>query len=275
MMTATTHPWISPDAGDASPLGAALFSWSMKSLTTLARYLVRSVLIVCAISIAAPCAAQDPEVDVPEAPPPGEERGTLFVPGVWLGLMTPLRDKVALNVYGFYYWEVDVPVAQVDLVFRPSKFLSITPSYLYYEIPPSGLSKAATRPASFTDTFEEDQFRLDGTLHYSIRELEIHGRAMYVRRFRPTDELDRYRYRIGIARPFSWKGNTWKPFSTYEKFYEKDNGGWNRDRVIVGATLPLRKTVSFQPAYIWENNRAVPGLRDFDYLQFGLIVRTK
>jgi Protein of unknown function (DUF2490) len=244
-------------------------------ITTFVRYLVRSVLVVCAISLAAPCAAQEPEVDVPETPPPGEERGTLFVPGVYLGVVTPLQERVALNVYGFYFGEVDVPVAQVDLAIRPTKFLTITPSYLYYEVPPSGLNKAATRPANFTDTFEEDQFRIDGTLHFSIRALEIHSRAMYVRRFRPTDELDRYRYRIGIARPVPVKGNTWKPFATYEKFYEPSNGGWNRDRVITGVTLPLWKTVSFQPAYIWENNRAVPGLRDFEYLQFGLIVRTK
>jgi hypothetical protein len=201
--------------------------WGMKSFATLARHLVRSALIVCAISLAAPGAAQDPEVDVPETPPPGEERGTLFVPGVWLGVMTPLRDRVSLNVYGFYYGEVDVPVAQVDLVFRPWKFLSITPSYLYYEVPPSGLSKAATRPASFSDTFEEDQFRIDATLYFSLRQLEIHGRTMYVRRFRPTDELDRYRYRIGIAHPFSVKGDTWKPFSTFERFYESGTGGWN------------------------------------------------
>ena len=39
-------------------------------------------------------------------------------------------------------------------------------------------------------------------------------------------------------------------------------------------TLPLAKHVSFQPSYIWENNR-VPGLRDVNYLQFGLIVSTR
>ena len=65
-----------------------------------------------------------------------------------------------------------------------------------------------------------------------------------------------------------------KPFANYEVFYERQNGGWNRDRVTAGVTLPLQKHVSFQPSYIWEHNR-VRGLRDINYLQFGLIVNTR
>ena len=97
---------------------------------------------------------------------------------------------------------------------------------------------------------------------------------MYVRRFRPTDEINRYRHRIGIAHPLAVNGRIWKAFANYEVFYERQNGGWNRDRVTAGVTLPLRKHVSFQPSYVWEHNR-VRGLRDINYLQFGLIVNTR
>ena len=97
---------------------------------------------------------------------------------------------VALNVYGFYYGEVAVPVAQVDVPVRMTKFLTITPSYLYYEVPPSGLEKATAYPARFADTFEENQFRIDGTLKFSIHAFEISDRNMYVRRFRPTDDIE-------------------------------------------------------------------------------------
>ena len=244
----------------------------MNRLTTFGRCLVRGVLVVCAMWLAAPGAAQ--EVDVPTPPDLGDERGSVFVPGGFLGLVAPVHERVSVNLYGFYYGEVDAPVAQVDVPIRTTRFLTITPSYLYYEVPPSGLDTASQRPVGFTDTFEEHQFRVDATVKFSVRAFELSSRSMFVRRFRPTDELNRYRQRIGIAHPFPVKGRIWKPFATYEAFYERSNGGWNRDRVIAGVTLPLATHVSFQPSYIWEHNR-VRGLRDINYLQFGLLVSTR
>jgi len=236
------------------------------------RRVVTSVLVIWLVSLAAPCAAQ--ELDAPAAPDSPDERGPVFVPGGFLGLFTQVRDRVALNVYGFYYGEVAVPVAQVDVPVRIAKFLTVTPSYLYYEVPPSGLSKASAYPARFADTFEENQLRIDGTLKFSIRGFEISDCNMSVRRFRPTDEMNRYRHRIGIAHPVAVIGHVWKPFVSYEAFYERTNGGWNRDRVMAGVTLPLLNHVSLQPAYIWDNYR-VQGPRDVNYLQFGLIVSTR
>ena len=43
---------------------------------------------------------------------------------------------------------------------------------------------------------------------------------------------------------------------------------------MAGVTCRSLKHVSFQPSYIWDNYR-VRGLRDVNYLQFGLIVSTK
>jgi Protein of unknown function (DUF2490) len=244
----------------------------MRELTTCAWYLVRSALVVCVISLAQPCAAQ--EVDAPVLDNARDGRGSVFVPGGFFGLVTPVNDRVSVNLYGFYFGEVDVPVAQVDVPIRTTRFLTITPSYLYYEVPPSGLDTASQRPTGFTDTFEENQFRIDATLKFPIHAFEISSRSMFVRRFRPTDEINRYRQRIGIAHPVTVNGHILKPFATYEAFYERRNSGWNRDRVIAGVTLPFVKHASFQPSYIWENNR-VRGLRDINYLQFGLIVNTR
>jgi len=247
----------------------------MRGLTTFARYLVRSALAVCVISLAAPCAAQ--ELETPAAPAGADVRDgqdSVFVPGGFLGVLVPVQDRVGLNVYGFFYGNVEAPVAQVDVPIRATKFLTITPSYLFYRVPPSGLNKASDYPVSFTDTFEENQFRIDGTFKVSIGALEISDRNMYVRRFRPTDEINRYRQRIGIAHPLAVNGRTLKVFATYEAFYERDNGGWNRDRVATGVTLPITKRAAFQPSYIWEHNK-VPGLRDISYLQFGLTINTK
>jgi hypothetical protein len=83
--------------------------------------------------------------------------------------------------------------------------------------------------------------------------------------------MNRYRGRIAIAHPVAVHGRTWKPFASYETYYER-NGGWNRDRVSTGITLPLTNRVLFQPSYMWESSK---GNRDVHYLLFGLIVRTK
>jgi hypothetical protein len=97
---------------------------------------------------------------------------------------------------------------------------------------------------------------------------------MYVRRFRPApaDDMNRYRGRIAIAHPVAVQGRPWKPFASYETYYERKGGGWNRDRVWTGVTLPLKGRVLVQPSYMWETSK---GSRDVHYLLFGLIVNTR
>ena len=246
----------------------------MEEFKRLARHLVRSILVLSVVSLGAPCAAQ--EVDpptVPAVPDAGDGRGTVFAPSAWLVLNAPVDKQIALKLYGFYVGELGVPVTQVDVPIRMAKFLTVTPSYMYYSVPASGLNELAPKPAGFTDSYKEQQFRIDGTFTFSIRNFELAARNMYVRRFRPTplDDMNRYRGRIAIARPLKVQGRIWKPFASYETFYEP-TGGWNRERVWTGVTLPLNKHVLFQPSYLWETSE---GARTIDYLLFGLIVNTR
>ena len=247
----------------------------MRRLAILARYLLPGALAACVLSMAAPCAAQE-NVDpptVPVAPDPGDGRGSLFAPSGWLVLSTPVQKQIDLKLYGFYIGSLDTPVAQVDVPIRTTKFLTVTPSYMYYSVPPSGLNKLPPEPGGFTDSYDEQQFRIDGTVAFSVRRFEISGRNMYVRRFRPApvNDTNRYRGKIAIAHPITVRGRTWKPFAAYETYYEQD-GGWNRERIWTGVTLPLNKRVFFQPSYMWEKS---PGTRTVDYLLFGLIVNTR
>jgi hypothetical protein len=222
------------------------------------------------MSLAAPCAAQ--EVDPPTAPDVGDGRGSLFAPSAWVVLNAPLQKQVALKAYGFYIGQLDAPVAQFDLPIRTTKFLTITPSYMYYSVPPSGLNKLPPQPGRYTDSYEEHQFRVDGTVAFAVRKFEISARNMYVRRFRPVpDDMNRYRGRIAIAHPLAVHGRVWKPFASYETFYERP-GGWNRERMWTGVTLPLKKNVFIQPSYLRESS---DGGRDIHYLLFGLIVNTR
>jgi Protein of unknown function (DUF2490) len=247
----------------------------MRGLTRFAQYLVPGALVVCLLSLGAPCAAQenaDPPT-VPVVPDVGDGRGSLFAPSTWLVLSTPVQKQIDLKLYGFYIGRLDTPVAQVDVPIRTTKFLTVTPSYMYYSVPASGLNKLPPQPGSFTDSYDEHQFRIDGTVAFAIRKFEISARNMYVRRFRPTpaDDMNRYRGRIAIAHPLAVQGRILKPFASYETFYEQ-KGGWNRERIWTGVTLPLNKHVLLQPSYMWETSE---GSRAVDYLLFGLIVNTK
>jgi Protein of unknown function (DUF2490) len=247
----------------------------MRKLTTCARYLVRSVLVVCVMSLAAPCTAQE-SVDaptLPTGPDVGDGRGSVFAPSAWGVVSTPVNNQIALKLYGFFIGDLQVPVAQVDLPIRVAKFLTVTPSYMGYTVPARGLNKLPPQPGSYTDSYDEHQFRVDGTVAFAVRKFEISARNMYVRRFRPTpvDDMNRYRGRVSVAHPLAIRDRIVKPFASYETFYEP-TGGWNRDRIWSGVTLPVNRRVFVQPSYMWEASK---GNRDVHYVLFGLIVNTR
>ena len=230
------------------------------------RYLAPCVLVACVVvSLAAPCTAQ--EVDVPTS---GRGNGSVFAPSGWAELIAPVQQRVGLKLYGFYIGELKAPAAQVDATIQVTKFLSITPSYLYYSIPASGINEVANLSRPFTSGFEENQFRIDGTVMFSIHKFEISDRNMYVRRFLSNKETNRYRNKIELTYPLAVKGHIWKPFAAYEAFYDQGSG-WTKNRVRAGVTVPLAKQVSFQPSYTWDGTN---GIKDLNYLMFGLIFRT-
>jgi hypothetical protein len=239
--------------------------------------LVPSFLAIFIVALGASCAAQS--VEAPTAPPAGEGGGSVFAPSGWVVLSVPVQKRIDLKLYGFYIGRLEAPVAQVDVPVRLTKFLTVTPSYMYYWVPASGLNELAPKPV-FTHSYEEHQFRIDGTVGFAFRKFEISARNMYVRRFRPAplDDSNRYRGRIVIAHPLVVKSHVWKPFASYEAYYDFRNGplrqipGWNRSRVWSGVTVPLDKHVSFQPSYMWESS---DGSKTVHYLLFGLILSMK
>jgi len=247
----------------------------MRRFAKLARSLALSALAAGVISVAAPCAAQ--EADPPTSPDvgggPGSSRGSLFAPSAWLVLNTPVQKDLAFKAYGFYIGALQTPVVQLDLPIRTTKFLTITPSYMYYSVPASGLDKLPLQPGDFTDSYGEHQLRVDGTAGFAFGKLEISVRNMYVRRFRPTpaNGINRYRGRVAVAYPLAVHGHPLKPFASYETFYERI-GGWNRTRLWSGVTVPVNKRLAVQPSYLWESS---DGSRNIHYLLLGLSVNTR
>src|ERR1700681_1868502 len=149
----------SPGADSGSPWTRRLTTTSvemiMRMFTSFARYLAPGVLAACVVSLGTPCAAQ--EVDVPN----GRGCGSVLAPTGCVELIAPVQQRVDLKLYGFYIGELKAPSAQLDATFRATKFLSITPSYLYYSIPASGLNELANVSRGFTHSFEEHQLRID------------------------------------------------------------------------------------------------------------------
>jgi Protein of unknown function (DUF2490) len=247
----------------------------MQGFPRFALRFVPTFLVICVVLLGGRCAAQ--EVDVPN----GRGSGSVVAPTGWTELIAPVQQRVDLKLYGFYIGELKAPSAQFDATFRATKFLSITPSYLYYSVPASGLDELANRSRGFTRGVEEQQFRIDGTVMFSVRKFEISERNMYVKRFLPTymyagrslpaKEINRYRNQIAVAYPLAVKGHIWKPFASYEAFYDQGSG-WTKNRVRTGVTVPIEKHVSFQPSYMWENSH---GIKDVHYLMFGLIFRAR
>jgi hypothetical protein len=243
----------------------------MRGLTTFARYVMTGVLVIGVMSLGARCAAQD--ADAPTLPAGGGSRGSLVAPSAWMVFTAPVQKQVSVNLYGFYIGNLKVPVAQIDVPIRAMKFLTITPSYMFYSVPASGLSELASRPTKFSDSYEENQFRIDGTVAFTVHTFELYVRNMYVRRLRPTplEDINRYRGRVGVAYPLKVQGHPVKPFVSYETFYER-TGGWNRDRIWTGLTVPVHKQVMLQPSYLWESSL---GSRTINYVLLGVIVNAK
>ncbi len=165
---------------------------------------------------------------------------SLVAPSAWLVLNTPVRKPIDLKVYGFYIGELGVPVAQVDVPIRAARFLTITPSYMGYRVPASGLNELTPEPGRFTDSYHEHQFRdrRDGGDPPSASWRCPSATCTSGGSGRIVGDVNRYRGRIAIAHPLAVGGRTVKPFASYETFYER-GAGRNRDRLWTGVTLPI------------------------------------
>src|SRR5580700_2496864 len=109
----------------------------MQGFTRFALHLVPTLLMLCLVVLDGRCVAQ--EVDVPS----GRGSGSVVAPTGWAELIAPVQQRIDLKLYGFYIGELKAPSAQFDATFRATRFLSITPSYLYYSVPPDALNELA------------------------------------------------------------------------------------------------------------------------------------
>jgi hypothetical protein len=141
---------------------------------------------------------------------------------------------------------------------------------LFIKVPASGLALLTQEPQS--SSYREHQFRLSATLSASRGGFNFAERNMYVRRFTPTGEVDRYRNKVYVAREVSVGTYHCTPFMFDEIYHDFAPGNWfRRNWVVAGIDLPVARYLTFQMSYIRQDDQY---LRSVNFLGLAAVVRT-
>jgi len=199
----------------------------------------------------------------------GRGTGSLFSPADYFQVSAPITDKVGVNAYGFYLGNVRASIALLEIPVAVHKHVVLTPSYLFVDVPPSGLAMLTNR--TVFRSYRENQFRLAASVSVPWHGFSISDRNMYVRRFTPMGDVDRYRNKIYVARPLSEGSFKYTPFVFDEVYHDFGPGSWlRRNWVVAGVDLPVAPHLTFQPSYIRQDDSS---LRSVNFLGIGVIVR--
>lgn len=226
--------------------------------------MLKIIAVLCGCLIALlPCAAQEVEGN-------GKNARALFSNANYIELSTPLTSRVGVNTYGFYLGNVRASIPLIEVPISVQKHFIVTPSYLFISVPPNGLSLLTGEPA--VATYRENQFRLAGTVLGTFHHFLISDRNMYVRRFTPFGDINRYRNKIYVAHPVSFGSYKANAFVFEEFYHDFLPQKWlRRNWVAAGLDMPLNKHITFQPSYIRHDDSL---LRSVNFLGIGVIIKT-
>jgi len=137
-------------------------------------------------------------------------------------------------------------------------------------VPPVGLSLITNRPTN--QSYHENQVRFAATVQTALHGFTFSDRNMYVCRFTPTSEVNRYRNKIYVAHPLSFDSYKVNPFIFEEMYHDFVPGKWLRRNWFVAAVdMPINRHLTFQPSYIRQDDQV---LRSVNFLGLALIIRT-
>ena len=200
----------------------------------------------------------------------GKSSGAIFSPADYLQIITPVTRRVTLGTYGFYLGNVHTSIALLEVPVSLQKHFVLTPGYLFVNVPPVGLSLLNNKTVS--ESYHENQLRFAGTALISWHGFNLSDRNMYVRRFTPTSEINRYRNKIYITHTFSLGSYKVNPFVFEEVYHDFVPGKWlRRNWVVAAIDMPINRHLTFQPSYIRQDDQF---LRSVNFLGLALIIRT-
>jgi len=227
------------------------------------RTLSRCISLLFLLSLAGLGVAQEVEGN-------GKGSEAIFSPADYIEIMTPVTAHVTVNTYGFYLGNLRTSIALLEVPTVLQKHFMVTPGYLFVNVPPSGLSLLTNHIAN--QSYRENQFRFAGTVLTSWHGFTLSDRNMYVRRFTPTSEFNRYRNKIYVSHPLSLGSYKVNPFVFEEVYHDFVPGPWlRRNWVVAAIDMPINRHLTFQPSYIRQDDQY---LRSVDFLGMALIIRT-
>lgn len=235
----------------------------MRSLRDAYRMLSSCILLPFVVSLVSVGVAQEVEGN-------GKSSGAIFSPADYVEITTPVTTRVTVNTYGFYLGNVRTSIALFEVPITLQKHFVVTPGYLFVNVPPAGLSLLTNQAAN--QSYHENQFRFAGTVLTSWHGFTLSDRNMYVRRFTPTSEINRYRNKIYVGHPLSLGSYKVNPFVFEEVYHDFGPGKWlRRNWVVAAVDMPINRHLTFQPSYIRQDDQY---LRSVNFLGLALIIRT-
>jgi hypothetical protein len=223
----------------------------------------RYILLPFLLSLVSLAVAQEVEGN-------GKSSGAIFSPADYIQLITPVTTRVTVSTYGFYLGNLHTSIALIEAPITLQRHFAVTPGYLFVNVPPSGLSLLTNQTAN--QSYHENQFRFAGTVLTSWHGFTFSDRNMYVRRFTPTSEINRYRNKFYVAHPLSFGSYKVNPFVFEEVYHDFVPGKWPRRNWVVAALeMPINRHLTFQPSYIRQDDQL---LRSVNFLGLALIIRT-
>ena len=195
----------------------------------------------------------------------------LFSPVNFLEFSVPVAGRVTLSNYGFYLSNLRASIGLTECAVAIDKHLTITPSYLYFEIPKSGFD--AVTGSTGTSDYREHQFRLAVTTSWKWHKIIIADRNMYVRRMPDSaQDLNRYRQRIYVGRTLPFQRFSPNAFAMEEIYHDFASGPWlRRSWLASGLEFPVSPAMTLQTSYIRQDDSE---LRSVNFLGMGIIIRT-
>src|SRR5215831_10462363 len=220
-------------------------------------------VLLCLLSLLRVAVAQEVEGN-------GKSSGAIFSPADYIEITTPITTRLIVNTYGFYVGNLHTSIALLEVPTIVQKHFVVAPGYMFVNVPPAGLSLLTNRTAN--QSYHENQVRFAITAQTAWHGFVFSDRNMYVRRFTPTSEVNRYRNKIYVAHPLSFDSYKVNPFIFEEVYHDFVPGKWLRRNWFVAAVdMPINRHLTFQPSYIRQDDQV---LRSVNFLGLALIIRT-
>ena len=165
-----------------------------------------------------------------------------------------VSPKVTITTFGEVHFganlsQFDLELVSAGVTFSPTRWVSLGASYLYLHANPKLTGLNHENRIYGEITFNAPAFHhllLSDRVRPELRWEQLPGRAAYTQR---------YRNRVTLERPITFREKEYSPFVMWEKFYNANVKAWSRTRYYTGVTVPAGKKESVQFYFMRQNDQ--------------------